>query len=91
MSTGVRFHIFVSGRVQGVFFRTSAQEKAGEFHVSGWAKNLPDGRVEIVCEGEDENIKQFIEWCRQGPSLAQVESVESKKENWTEEFERFEI
>ena len=55
-----RAHIFIKGRVQGVFFRQGTYEKAVELGISGWVRNLPDGRVEAVFEGEEENMQHFI-------------------------------
>ncbi|MCI0560793.1 MAG: acylphosphatase [Nitrososphaera sp.] len=86
-----RAQIFISGQVQGVFFRTSAQEKARELGLTGWAKNVPEGKVEIVCEGEKEDVEKFVEWCREGPELARVENVESKYEDSRDEFDSFEV
>ena len=76
-----RRHIFVSGRVQGVTFRASTRRKAQELGVGGWVKNLPDGRVEAVFEGDEEDVKKMVEWCHKGPRLARVEDVEVEEEN----------
>jgi len=62
----VRAHVLVSGRVQGVFFRSETQYEAEKIGVKGWVCNLPDGRVEAVFEGEEENVKKLITFCRQG-------------------------
>lgn len=91
MGQKTRAHIFVSGRVQGVLFRQHARAKALELDLAGWAHNLLDGRVEIVCEGETENMEQLIEWCRRGPALAQVASVEVIKGEYKGEFKDFDI
>lgn len=91
MENNTRAHIFVSGRVQGVLFRQSARAKAEELGITGWAHNLLDGRVEIVCEGEKENIEKFIEWCRKGPSLAKVEHVDVLYEDYKGEFKDFSV
>lgn len=87
----VRVHIFVSGRVQGVFFRAGAQKKAQKFRVSGFARNLEDGRVEIIAEGEKENLSKLINWAKRGSLFAKVERVEAKWEEYRGEFEKFEI
>lgn len=71
-----RVHVFVSGRVQGVFFRAHTQEKARTLGLSGWVRNFPDGRVEIVAEGEEGKIDSFLVWVRVGPSAARVEGVQ---------------
>jgi len=75
-----RVHVFVSGRVQGVFFRAHTQEKARSLGLSGWVCNLPDARVEIVAEGEEVKIDSFLTWVRVGPSAARVEDVQ---EDWS--------
>ncbi len=66
----------VHGRVQGVFFRASTQKKAEELGLAGWVKNRPDGTVEIHAEGQQETLEKLIEWCRQGPALASVSSID---------------
>ena len=72
----VRAHVFISGRVQGVFFRESTKNNAEKLGVSGWVRNLSDGRVEAVFEGKERDVKRMLEWCRTGPKLAKVEKVE---------------
>lgn len=67
---------YVSGRVQGVFFRASTRDKAQSLHVSGYARNLDDGRVEVLACGEQEQVEALIDWLWEGPRLARVESVE---------------
>ena len=86
-----RCHIFISGRVQGVFFRYYTQERAKSLGLTGWVRNLPDGKVEAVFEGEKEKIEKIIEWMRKGPPLAKVEKVEIDWEDFKGEFEVFEI
>jgi acylphosphatase len=73
------FSIRVSGKVQGVFFRASTQEKAKELAIHGTVKNEPDGSVFIEAEGDEENLKLFMEWCRHGPRLARVDKCEIKE------------
>lgn len=68
--------ILVSGRVQGVYFRLFTQNKAKHFAVKGSARNLPDGRVEIIAEAENINIEKFIQWCRKGPVTARVDHID---------------
>lgn len=87
----VRVHICVSGRVQGVLYRRFAQKKARELGIAGFARNSIDGKVEIVCEGDKQNIEKFIEWCEQGPALAKVENVGVEYEEYKGEFSDFEI
>ncbi len=66
----------MSGRVQGVYYRRSAQRVAESLGVTGSARNLPDGRVEVVAWGEDDAVTRLVEWLHQGPALARVESVD---------------
>jgi acylphosphatase len=80
---------FVSGRVQGVGFRFFAIANAGELGITGWVKNLPDGRVEIHAEGESEPIKEFYKRLSRGPLSAVVVSVDVKKEAPTGSFRSF--
>ena len=70
--------IHVSGRVQGVFFRASAKARADELNIRGNVRNNADGSVSIEAEGEEENLRQFVEWCKQGPKFAQVDRCEVK-------------
>ncbi|BCX87677.1 acylphosphatase [Methylomarinovum tepidoasis] len=70
-----RWHIWVSGRVQGVFYRAHTVEAARRLGLTGWVRNLPDGRVEIVAEGEEKALQALLDWCRQGPPLARVTEV----------------
>jgi acylphosphatase len=68
--------IHVSGKVQGVFFRASTKEKAEEFRIKGTVRNNPDGSVSIEAEGDEENLHQFIAWCKIGPRFAHVDRCE---------------
>ncbi len=74
--TSICRHYFVSGKVQGVWFRASAKAEADRLKVAGWVRNLPDQRVEIVVCGELENIEIFQIWLQKGPLLAQISKVE---------------
>jgi acylphosphatase len=82
-------HVWVSGRVQGVWFRSNVREKARELGLTGWVRNLWDGRVEAIFEGEEEKIKEMIEWCWRGPPLAKVRDVAVKMEESSNEFDDF--
>ncbi len=88
----VRAHIVVRGLVQGVFFRASMREVANANGVTGWVRNLPDGRsVEAVLEGEREAVEKVICWSLRGPPGARVEEVEIRFEEYRGEFKGFEI
>jgi len=87
----VRVHVIVSGMVQGVFFRSETRHEAKRQGVTGWVRNLPDGRVEAVFEGEEENVKRLVEFCKRGPSGARVSGVDVVWENYVGEFEDFEV
>ena len=86
-----RIHIFVTGRVQGVFFRQSTRVMGIKNNVNGWVRNLDDGRVEIVAEGKELNINAFVDWCKTGPANSRVDEFELSEENSTGEFENFEV
>jgi acylphosphatase len=68
-------HITISGRVQGVGFRANAERMADRLGLSGWVRNLPDGSVEIIAEGPEGYVEEFIKWCRVGPSGAFVYEI----------------
>lgn len=70
-----QIRILVSGRVQGVYFRAFAQKQAVKLGIDGFARNLPDGRVEVIASGSDEAVEQLIAWCRRGPITARVDRV----------------
>ena len=86
-----RVRIIVSGKVQGVFFRASTQKKAEQLRIVGFAKNLPDGRVEIVADGEHSSIEQLIAWSHTGPPMARVKNVILTETQNSEFFDYFEI
>ena len=86
-----RVHVYISGRVQGVFFRAETQRAAIGFKITGWVKNMADGRVEAVFEGDDENMDKMLEWCHIGPPAARVEEVLTEEEPYTGEFRDFNI
>ena len=85
----VRVHVYVSGRVQGVFFRSETQDEALRHGLTGWVRNLPDGRVEAVFEGEKENVEKLVEFCRRGPPGARVAKVDVTWEDYTGQFKSF--
>ena len=86
-----RVRIVVTGRVQGVFFRQSLKAKAIQNDIFGWVKNLQDGRVEAVLEGNEENVRTLVEWTHSGPANAIVESVEIHNEKFNDEFRKFDV
>lgn len=86
-----RIHLYISGYVQGVFFRVHTQEVAIALGIVGWVKNLDDGRVEVVAQGDEMSVQKLIEWCYQGPPGARVDDVEIIYEEPTGEFKGFEI
>ena len=75
MADAVRFRVLVSGRVQGVFFRDTCRRLAEQNGVSGWVRNLPDGRVEAVFEGPDEAVDRLVDWAHHGPRHAVVDQI----------------
>jgi acylphosphatase len=86
----VRAHLLISGRVQGVFFRSETGFYARRLNIRGWVRNLPDGRVEAVFEGEESNVKQLIDFCKKGPPGARVTGVNVSWEAYASEFSGFE-
>ena len=76
----IRNRVLISGRVQGVFFRDTCRSVASQHGVSGWVRNLPDGRVEAVFEGPAEDVGRLVEWSRHGPRYAVVEDVRVQAE-----------
>jgi acylphosphatase len=81
----VRVHVFVEGRVQGVWFRDSAAREATRLGIAGWARNLQDGRVEAVYEGTREAVEEMLAWTNRGPERANVTGVEIHDEEPTGE------
>ncbi|APW98567.1 acylphosphatase [Halobiforma lacisalsi AJ5] len=80
MSERTRAHVFVSGTVQGVFYRANTRDTAREKGVDGWVKNLADGRVEAVFEGPEDAVEGMVQWCHTGSPAAEVEDVEVEYE-----------
>lgn len=71
-------HLLVSGRVQGVSYRANAAAMAQRLCLAGWVRNLPDGRVELLAQGDDKSLKSLLAWAHQGPMMARVEHVEAR-------------
>jgi len=86
-----RVHIVVEGLVQGVFYRASTLKTAQQLNLTGYVRNLPDGKVEIVAEGNGDQIDRLISWCRQGPTHAEVANVEVTEQDYRGEFRNFNI
>lgn len=74
--SATRAHVFVTGRVQGVWFRESTRQRALELGVGGWVRNLPDGRVEAIFEGDAAAVRSAVDYVREGPDHARVDRVE---------------
>lgn len=87
----LRAHAIIHGRVQGVFFRASARDEALRIGVGGWVRNLPDGSVEALFEGETRKVEEALGWCHKGPPGARVTSVDISYEPYKGEFQHFEI
>lgn len=86
-----RVEAIITGKVQGVSFRASTKRKAKELGLDGWVKNLPDGSVGLVAEGEGEAVSELLEWCRRGPAAANVENVEITEGEPEGKLDGFEI
>ncbi len=86
-----RAHVYVSGDVQGVFFRDSTRQKAQQLGLAGWVKNLPDGRVEALFEGPSKKVREMVQWCQQGPPHAAVEDVDVEFDAAQEDLSGFEV
>ena len=87
----IRETVIVRGRVQGVAFRHHTARAAAENRVSGWVMNLPDGSVKACFEGEEEDVRAQVEWCRRGPALARVDELVVEEGAYTGEFAGFGI
>lgn len=86
-----RAHVVISGKVQGVYYRVETRDQARSLGVTGWVRNMPDGRVEGLFEGERGYVEKLIEWCRQGPPRARVSDVTVEWQAGRGEFCGFEI
>jgi len=87
----VRVRVIVTGRVQGVFFRYGVREMANQLGVFGWVKNRWDGAVEALFEGDQDRVKEMIDWCHKGPPDAHVQRVDTDREEYLGEFDHFSI
>lgn len=86
-----RYKLLISGRVQGVSYRYSALQMAQQLALTGWVRNLNDGRVELLIEGQADNLQKMAEWAAQGPRFADVSHVDLREESASGEFRDFEI
>ncbi|HEX2065520.1 MAG TPA: acylphosphatase [Candidatus Thermoplasmatota archaeon] len=86
-----RLHLFIEGVVQGVTFRESTRRQAERHAVRGWVRNLPDGRVEAVLEGDPAAVDAVAAWCQRGPERAKVHRVEASEEPPTRKFAEFKV
>jgi len=86
-----RYHMVVSGKVQGVFYRDFARREAEKLGITGYVKNLGDGNVEMVAEGNDEALKKFVSACKKGPLMAFVKNIDVKDGSVTGEFKDFDL
>ncbi|KJS11232.1 MAG: acylphosphatase [Peptococcaceae bacterium BRH_c8a] len=86
-----RVHVFISGRVQGVYFRDFTRQEAEKLNIKGWVRNLNDGRVEAVFEGPQENLSTMLDWCHKGSPSSRVDNVEILWETHEEQYNKFSI
>ncbi|ARB91792.1 acylphosphatase [Legionella longbeachae] len=91
MTNQICIRCYVSGKVQGVWYRASAQSEARKLGISGWARNLEDGRVEVFACGTVDNLQIFYKWLKEGPSLAVVKECTYEEHIWQEygDFDTF--
>jgi len=91
MTKQVRANVVITGKVQGVYFRAETQRAAKQRNELGWVRNRPDGSVEAQFEGDEPSVKAMLEWCRQGSPFSRVHHVDVRWENYTGDFDRFDI
>ncbi|MFL6308818.1 MAG: acylphosphatase [Nitrososphaera sp.] len=91
MEKKTRAHVFIRGKVQGVYFRQNTKQVATKHKVNGWVRNLLDGRVEAIFEGDSIDVNKVIEWCHVGPPNSIVDDVEVRLEKYNDEFASFTI
>lgn len=87
----IGIHVYISGRVQGVNYRYSTVHQAQKLGLTGWVKNLYDGRVEALFEGEEELVDKMLSWCYQGPPMAYVTNVETFKKEYSGQYQAFTV
>jgi acylphosphatase len=91
MPDKIRAHISVLGRVQGVFFRANTKKKAKKLGVKGWVKNLKNGQIEAIFEGEKTKVEEMVDWARRGPAFAKVDYLKVSWDDCKDEFEDFNV
>lgn len=91
MITLKRIHTYISGRVQGVFFRAETERTAKGLNLNGWVRNMEDGRVEALFEGDDANVDKMLIWCHKGPPHARVDQVTVEEEAFIGKLQDFRI
>lgn len=89
--SNIRAHVFIEGKVQGVFYRFWTKKQAQSLNLAGWVRNLADGRVEAVFEGPKDKVEAIIARCKQGPRLAEVKHIDVSWEKAKKEFNDFSI
>jgi acylphosphatase len=87
----IRVHLTITGKVQGVGYRNNAKRRADLLGIRGWVKNLSDGNVEIVAQGSERGVEEFITWCQKGALFAKVENVAVEREELAGDFWDFKI
>lgn len=83
-------HLLIRGKVQGVFFRETSRQLAEKLHIKGWIKNTPDGKVEALVTGDENDLNDFVSFCKAGPGRAVVDEVKVSKKQKID-FEKFEV
>jgi acylphosphatase len=91
METKKRAHVWISGRVQGVFFRAETKRAAEAQGITGWVRNLGDGRVEAVFEGSESDVRTMVDWCWKGSPRSSVQQVETVHETFSGDFDSFDV
>jgi acylphosphatase len=86
-----KVHVYISGRVQGVFFRAETQRTAVTLNLTGWVSNMETGGVEAIFEGEDKAVDQMLAWCRSGPPAARVDHLDISEEPYAGDLLSFKI
>ena len=86
-----RLHLIIKGRVQGVFYRDSTKKKAQELDIKGLVRNLREGNVEIIAEGEETKLNDLIQWCWKGPENARVSDIKIEWQPYKRQFKEFRV